>query len=398
MIESVRTLFGDRAGTDTYEKRRTYTRVFEVITDDEADDEQIVGNADGIPVLGTGFEADTDAVVVSVSCRQSEDTPLIWYVTVEYDTEPPKPGEIGGDRDVDFDGNPIERGGTGGGQPFDNPLLEPPVWSIDFNDTEEPAIEGVFVEPDGTPRIEAPSANWANDTLYKRGAYVQNGGNVYLCASTSGDGKSAAAGDGPSGKGTQIEDDALTWDFYATLADTQNDLNKAIRVAITTSGKLPFDPPAMVTVSKAVLTVTKNMPLGKVTLPYLLALKNAQNAFGWRGIPARCAKVLKVTLDGGKERNGIPYTTTKWEIGLDVDTWDLRLLDAGFGYLRTRTEVGVGQVTRYVRFTDEEGNPIDQPVPLNGAGQPLEPGDPPVFRRYIPRQTRLIDFNEVLPF
>jgi hypothetical protein len=398
MIESVRQLFADRGGTDTYEKRRTYSRMFEVITDDEADDEQVVGNADGIPVLGTALDGDSDAVVVSVSCRQSDDTPLIWYVSVEYDTEPPKPGEIGGDRDVDFDGNPIDRGGTGGGQPFDNPLLEPATWSITFQDTEEPAIEGVLVEPDGTPRIEAPSANWATDTAYKRGAYVQNGGNVYLCVAVGDDGKSAPAGAGPSGKGTQIEDDALTWDFYATLAETKNDLNKAIRVAITTSGKLPFDPPVMVTVSKPVLTVTKNLPLGLVTLAYLMALKNAVNEFGWRGLPARCAKVLKIDHDGGKERNGIPYVTTKWEIGLDVDTWDVRVLDAGFGYMRTRTEVGLGQVTKYVRFTDEQGNPLEQPVPLNGAGQPLEPGDPPVYRRFIPRQTRVIDFGTALPF
>ncbi len=152
----------------------------------------------------------------------------------------------------------------------------------------------------------------------------------------------------------------------------------------------------MVSVGRVILSVTKNMPIA--TLEYLLTLKNAVNIFPWRGVQLRCARIKDVTHDGGKEKNGIGYVTTKWEIVLDPDTHDLRILDAGEGVLQSRTPPGGGpQVTKFVRFTDIHGEPIGI-VPMNGAGGPLEPGDPPVFRRGVPRQQRLIDFNTVLPF
>ena len=45
-----------------------------------------------------------------------------------------------------------------------------------------------------------------------------------------------------------------------------------------------------------------------------------------------------------------------------------------------------------------KGEPLDQPLPLNGEGRPLDPDQPPVFRRFVPRQQVLLDFNVVLPF
>jgi hypothetical protein len=396
---SVELLFTSRGARDSFDNRRTYTRVYEVITDDPLDDEDVVGNADvngeHVPLPGESLgPKDPFAVVVDLDFQQSDDDPTIWYVTVEYDSDPPRPDEFRADRPVDFDGNPIDPTSSSG-KPSGSPTLEPVQWKLTTQDSEEPAIEGILVNEAGILQIVDPPA-WAATTAYKRGAYVKNGGNVYLCVLA---GTSAGAG-GPAGMGVGIVDGTARWDFYATHAQTQTDPNKAIRTAVRNSAKLPFDPPLMTEVSRAVLSITKNMPLETATLAYILELKNAVNLLEWRGVPPRCAKVLKVEHDGGKERNGVLFVATHWEIGLDFDTWDLRALDAGYGRLADRTNPGPPpfQETKYFRFTDVYGEPLDEPVPLNGHGQPLNPDDPPVFIRFVPRQMRIIDFNTKLPF
>lgn len=389
-------LFERRSGKDTRDNHRTYTRMYEVLTDSDDDDEQVVGNASvggvAVPLPGDPLDSDPEAVVVDMDFDQSDESPRIWYVTAYYDSNPPTASDRGGDKPdnkVDLDGNTI-----GKGERQASPLDEPAQWTTTFEDAEEPAVEGVRVDGAGNLVIEVPD-NWTHNHAYLLNEYVRNGANVYVCT-TAGTSVNTP-GAGPGGNGTAIADGTVVWCFYATFAQTQNDPNHAVRTAIRTSGKLPFDPPVMVPVSKIVLSVTKNMPL--VTFEDMLALKNAQNVTTWRGVPPRCAKVKSLTHDGGKEKDGVQYVTGKWEIAFDADTHDLRVLDAGYGYLATRTDpVTLTPVTKYMRFTDPTGAPLDHPVPLNGAGQPLGPDDPPVFLRFVPRQTKLLDFNSVLPF
>jgi hypothetical protein len=453
---SVRKMFTSRGGTDDFSKHRTYTRVYEVWTDDEADDEQIVGVADvdgvAIPELGAEFEPDPDAVVVSLVAEQSDETPLLWYVTVEYDTDPPSVNADKPEQNVGFDG-------AGAGEVIDktdrpeNPLAEPATWTLTFEDDEEPAIEGLRVSPTGAILFDVPG-NWAANQQYTPGVYVRNGANVYLNANVTAS-VSASGGAGPAGAGTGIADSpdawqasndynaageyainngnvyrvatvgrsaaaggptgtegaiadgtvvwnyagaAAVWDFYATFADTQNDPNKATnRVAITDSARMPFDPPVMIPVSRIVLTVTKNMPIA--TVEYLLLLKNAVNATPWKGAPARCARIKDVTHDGGKQTNGIKFVTTKWEIAIDADTFDLRVLDAGFYERVTYTDEDTQeQVTEIVRIKDANDDGATVPFLLDGNGRKLAHGAPPVFLRFVPAQQRIIDFNALLPF
>jgi hypothetical protein len=392
---SVRKMFTSRGGTDDFSKHRTYTRVYEVWTDDEADDEQIVGVADvdgvAIPELGAEFEPDPDAVVVSLVAEQSDETPLLWYVTVEYDTDPPSVNADKPEQNVGFDG-------AGAGEVIDktdrpeNPLAEPATWALGFEDSEEPAIEGVEVNEAGELIVVNPAA-WAINTEYKKGDYRTNGGNVYLCVTA---GTSAGAG-GPAGIIAGIPDNTVTWNYYDTLANTQNDPNRAVRVAIMNSAWMPFDPPPMVEVSRLVLSVTKNMPVA--TVEYLLLLKNAVNATPWKGAPARCARIKDVTHDGGKQTNGIKFVTTKWEIAIDADTFDLRVLDAGFYERVTYTDEDTQeQVTEIVRIKDANDDGATVPFLLDGNGRKLAHGAPPVFLRFVPAQQRIIDFNALLPF
>src|SRR5262245_43647065 len=103
-------LWTSRGGRGDIDGHNTYQRQYEVITDDQADDEQVVVNADvngvAIPLIGEPLPNDLRAVVVSVEAHQSDESPYIWYVGVDYDTDPPhdrakdKP-----DNRVDLDGN-----------------------------------------------------------------------------------------------------------------------------------------------------------------------------------------------------------------------------------------------------------------------------------------------------
>lgn len=386
-------LFTKRGGRDTWDKHRTYTREYEVLTDDPADDEQVAGAAAGLPRLGDELDSDSDAVAVSVDCQQSDDSPMIWYVTIEYDTDPPQSSDRNSpERRVDFDGNEISKDRPA------NPLLEPATWKLTMMDTDEPVAEWREVNESGVIQVINPD-QWVGDTPYKRGKYVKNNGRVYLCVgATDGDADGltkSAIGAGPMGV-SETTDGELVWAYWDTLANVLNDPNACIYAAALNSARFPFDPPAMTTVSRPVLSVTKNAPIA--TLEYLLALKNAVNVIPWRGVPARCAKVLKVEHDGGKQLNGFPYVTTQWEIALDPDTFDLRLLDAGFGQIKTRFDALGAPKQVFVRFMDANNEVMDEPTLLNGAGGALKPGDDPVFRRGIPRQVRLIDFNSVLPF
>lgn len=378
-------LWASRGATDTDRNRRTYTRQYEVVTDNPNDDEQVVGNANvggtKVPLPGDPLDTDAQAVVVDMDFNQSDESPTLWYVTAKYDSEPELPEA------VDIDGNPASPGSLP-----DNPLLVPATWKLTTQDSEEVAVSGLRVKESGAIIIPDPPA-WAISTAYTKGKYVKNGGNVYLCVQS---GTSAGAG-GPSGVGTEIVDNTCLWNYHSTYAQSQNDFNFFIRGKIANSAGLPFDPPLMVEVSRAVLQVTKNMPVA--TLEYLVTLKNAVNSIPWRGRAARTAKVLKIEHDGGKQQNGIKYVTTQWEIGLDPDTWDLRALDAGTGTFRTVNNPNPpgGTSKQFIRFRDIYGDEFDI-LPLNGGGNVLGPDDDPVFLRFLPLQQRLIDFNQALPF
>jgi hypothetical protein len=436
-----------RKASDDLQNHRTYERVYEVVTDDPTDDEQVVGNASvggvTVPVPGDPLDSDPEAICVGVDPEQSDDSDTIWYVTVNYDSDPPTATGARSDRPdarTDVNGNTIPKG-----ERQQNPLNEPATWTLEFVDTEEPADEGTPVKYDGTLQTlslalwaaltrysggalaqrgtnvyrqtategvsgttgpsgtgsaiaDSPAA-WAGATAYAEGDIRANGGVVYRCETA---GTSAGAG-GPTGTGATITDGTAvwsyyglpaTWSFYATAQQVANDPAFAPLLAILNSAGLPFDPPVMVPVSKLVLSVTANMPIDVADMRYLLRIKNGVNRFAWHGIPPRCAKILNATSDGGKVLNEIPYSTVKWQIALDPDTFDLRILDSGKGYIETRPD---GERV-FTRFVDGTGEKLDDAMPLNGAGRPLEPDAKPVYRRYVPRQLKIIDFNKELPF
>jgi hypothetical protein len=140
---SVNRTYTGRGGTDTYTKQRSYHEVWEVICDNPLDDEEVAGGAVGLPRLGQPHSRYPIARCVEVTAEQSEETPLLWYIYIKYDSNIPlanglEPGSV--------DSGVPGGGGIGGElQPPEsipeNPLLRPPVWAVTFQKTTEPATE-----------------------------------------------------------------------------------------------------------------------------------------------------------------------------------------------------------------------------------------------------------------
>lgn len=401
-IVSVRRMFPGRSGKREYDNRVTYNDVYEVVTDDPADGETVVGNAVDpdtavrVPLHGDSHPDNISAVVVSVSPEQSDESYYIWYVTVDFDNRPETSGK---DFSSPTDAAPQDKPGEWPA----NPAQEAAKWRIGSIDRQEVVRQWLRVSGGGKYQFINPPV-WVLSTAYKRGTYVLSNGNVYEALN---DGTSAAAG-GPAGQGDanrEVIDNTVVWYFHATHAQTQNDPRHAILEGCFNSGKLPFDPPQLTDVSIPTIIVTKNIlyPSDGSIISYSMRIKNAVNISVWRDCPPRTAKVLK--FDAGNENKaGSDYIVATWEIGLDPDTWDLRLLDCGFGSTGLRTvpdpanpPAGTIQKKMFYRFRDPFGEPIDSAVPMDGAGGMLDPEKDPVFLRGIPRQQKLLDFNIEIP-
>lgn len=395
-VVSVNLLFDNRGGEHNWENVRTSTRVYEVIVDSTEDEEFEVANAvdpvTGVKIPGFGDDHPniTDCVACNIKADTGDDDPNIWYVTVEYSTDP------GNERsqDLDSDGNTTPSDDKPG-EASDNPLLRAAKWHISSIDRTEPLEEWIRILPNGDYNFIVPPV-WVTGTPYQIYQYVSNGGNVYYSVQA---GISGLVG--PVGFGNNIAEGTMIWAFWGTLAQTQNDPRFMILEAVLNSGSVPFDPPHMVDVSIPTIVVTKNVPA--FSLAYCLRMKNAVNLTPWKGVPRRCAKILKVEA-GNATENGVAYVEVTWEIGLDPDTWDVQILDSGYGAIQTRTVPNPApppatvQKRLFMAFKDPSGEVISAPVPMNGKGGQLADGEQPVYLRGVPKQQKFAEFNDEIPW
>lgn len=396
-IASVEPLFEGRSGSQSWKFRRTGSRTFEVITDDvnttEAEVLSAIHPEDAskkIPNYGDSHPGLPTAVCVDKEAEQDDETPFRWFVRVEYDSEP----ETGASQEVSPTGEGTNAGEKPGNR-VENPLNRPAQWKLGSVDRTDVVREWVPVLADGTPEFVVPP-DWATAKLYRVGKYVKNGGNVYRCVVS---GTSAA---GPAGVGPGlITDGTAKWVFWSTLAAATTDPRAAIRVPVLTSGHIPMNPPNTTEVTLVTIIITKNLP--SVDPFYASRIRNAVNAFPWKGLPARVFKVLKFDAQG-KDEGEFKFAEATWEVGIDPETWDLRPMDQGFGTLELTMvpdpdNPGMDkEVRRYIAHKDPSGEPVSEPVAMNGAGSQLEPDEDPVFLRGVPAQMGLIDFAEYIPW
>lgn len=407
-ITRVRRLFPGRSGRRDFQGRVTYTLIWEVVTDDANHaEEEVYGAVDPdnpaekVPEFGDTHPQNEGAPVVGVDIEQLEDSPFLWHVTVEYDTQPESPGAGQPTATGSLDGV-AERGNSAKDYPR-NPLLRNPVWKTGHIDREEPIEEWLRISPTGQFIFKVPPA-WAATTTYRFGQYVANNGRVYYAVNAE-PGISGVAG--PAGLGDEWgeqTDGTVVWAHWSTLNEATTDPRHAIYEACTNSAGLPFDPPKMTPVAIPTLIVTKNLPV--MDIIYVTGLKNAVNLYKWGPIPPFCAKVLKFDSGFKDAEHGFPeYVEATWEIGLDPDTWAEKILDAGLGSYPLVSVPDPAnptgpRITKKVfrNFEDPSGAPVSQPVPMDGNGGKLGAEESPVYLRGFPKQVRLIDFNEFIPF
>lgn len=399
-IVSVTLLFPGRAASGQFTGKVTYKDVYMVVTDSPTDTMDDVGSAvdpsdssKRIPLFGESHPSNPDAVCVDISPDQSSETWEHWLVTASYDNQPSYPGSQQPTGQGDLSGTAGE-GHNVGNFPTD-PLLRLPEWRLSTIDSQEPIEQWLTVDAAGSYEFILPD-DWTAGTQYNIGKYVKNGANVYYAIQS---GESAALG-GPTGQNPAI-DNTVRWAYFATFAQTQNDPRYAIKSPFVNSGRMPFDPPGMTDVSIPTISVTKNIAV--MDILYAMGIKNAVNLFQWGCIPPRCAKVMKFECAFAEE-GSVKYVKATWEIGLNPDTWDVRILDAGYGIAGLRTVLNPAAppatITKkiFTRFKGPDGDDIGSPIPMNGRGGPLDPDDAPVFLRGIPRQCKLIDYNSLIPW
>jgi hypothetical protein len=142
-VVSVQELFDSREGGADKDGRATYSRTWEVITDDPLDGPKTASAAAGIPARGAPYETDTEddpfALAQDARVRQSSESPLIWYVTVNYDSRFDWPTGV-------QPSDAVASSGSGGtvtppdpGEQDESPLNRPPVWRCTFQQTQEVA-------------------------------------------------------------------------------------------------------------------------------------------------------------------------------------------------------------------------------------------------------------------
>jgi hypothetical protein len=125
-IVSVREVASGRDGTLNNKGERSYSRAFQVITDDPLDGPLLVRTASGIPQRGsiyaTATEIDPGAKVKAINPSQDADNPRVWTVKVDYDSVTEDKPE-----------NPLDR-------PIEISWTAAPYERVVFNDTDGKAI------------------------------------------------------------------------------------------------------------------------------------------------------------------------------------------------------------------------------------------------------------------
>lgn len=170
-------------------------------------------------------------------------------------------------------------------------------------------------------------------------------------------------------------------------------IDKAIQVAdgvesfsldLVNSSKEPFDPPIQEEFYDFSILIRRNEAAFDITTAngFLNTVNNDTFAFVARnGVTyqfaagqARCK-----SIQAEERRHGATwFFEVAYEFVVRRDGWQRRILDQGFRKLENNT---------YITIADAEGNPLTQPVKLNGAGLPLSPDDEAVFLEFQTKKT-----------
>jgi hypothetical protein len=294
-IVSVEQLFEGRGGGESVGRKLEHTQVFEVITNDVTDDQNTVGLAPGLPLIGQSHPTSPSATLTDIKPSQSSDSPYIWQVTCTFSSDLPREqaAEVAG---PDASGASVQAADPT--QREENPLNRPATYKIDWEQSTEIASE------------------------------------AYL--------------------------DILDGEFTQDIVNSAGD---------------PFDPPAQMEVSYAIITIEKNYAIGSPILDFGVqeAYQDATNSDVWHGLSIGSCRIIKIGVSYEFE-NGVAFGRVTYQVKVRRLGWDLKIADCGFNYL---TEGG----TKSTRIDKDIGTGVfpDSPTPLNGTGGIKAVGAPIVY-------------------
>jgi hypothetical protein len=137
-----------------------------------------------------------------------------------------------------------------------------------------------------------------------------------------------------------------------------------------------FDPPLTEDFEDLVLRISRNEP----AFNYIQAAqyKGAVNQDVFHGFDAGTVKC--VVYEGKLARAaGLAYWQVNYEFHVRPDGWARRVLDSGY---RIRTGTASDGTPTFEILKDDDGNPLSQPVLLDGNGARLAEWSNPVYLTY----------------
>jgi hypothetical protein len=189
----------------------------------------------------------------------------------------------------------------------------------------------------------------------------------------------------------QTSEVVRSWTKEIPNPNNPNGATILVTEGVVNSAGDPFDPPPTVEVSRPLVHVTVNRAM--LDLTKIIDLQDAVNSKPWFQINPRCARCVSIEWASKFENN-----TFFWEItygfALKNDTWDQRVLDAGWRVKRLVLDENGNSVFKLVHIADIYGEPPTAPVPLNGFGAEAAIGDPPTY--LVRRVFRERDFNDLV--
>jgi len=147
-VVSCEELWNGRRAKDGIERIREYTRRYEVVTNNAADDGTVAGGPEsaalGLPRNGDPFPSDPDAVLTSIEPTCSDESPYIWYVDCQYSSKIPP--DLGAEsQEIDDDGNSVATQTAPGegqlpapAQRDPNPINWTATYKVTHEQTQEP--------------------------------------------------------------------------------------------------------------------------------------------------------------------------------------------------------------------------------------------------------------------
>jgi len=151
----------------------------------------------------------------------------------------------------------------------------------------------------------------------------------------------------------------------------------------------PFDPPAMIEDALLMILIQRNIKQADFDPEDIRTYQNTicndtptiagisfEQWTGWM----RDIKADKLWTNENE-----PYWSVRWEIVYDPETWIKKIANMGVfeaGQNTSGTPSSPGNLVKYKKIRDEDGDAVRDPVPLNLQGQRIGQGDPTVYLPY----------------